>query len=193
LVDEDEIVDNEEEHTKQVEHAQVTTRLESEEIVDNNEEQVEQIERVEHHEKSQPTTDPNLPSDMEVSTEAPTCITAPLETHREPKSSSLECPQEPSYVKILKDLCKQARKSRNHFPKKIHRSKQFYRRWQNILPEGYEVLKKKGWKGLVGHQYDRGKRCKVFSSSLFSALHSTNSFFPFSLLVFSFVFVSNSN
>jgi hypothetical protein len=86
LVDEDEIVDNEEKHTKQVEHAQVTTRPESEEIMDNNEEQVEQIERVEHHEKSQPTTDPNLPNDMEVSTEAPTCITAPLETHREPKS-----------------------------------------------------------------------------------------------------------
>jgi sugar lactone lactonase YvrE len=60
-------VDNEEEHTKQVEHAQVTTRLESEEIVDNNQEQVEQIERVEHHEKSQPLTDLNLPNDMKVS------------------------------------------------------------------------------------------------------------------------------
>jgi hypothetical protein len=86
-------VDNEKEHTKQVEHAQVTTRLESEEIVDNNEEQVEQIERVEHHEKSQPSTDLNLPSDMEVSTEAHACITAPLETHQEPKASSLECPK----------------------------------------------------------------------------------------------------
>jgi predicted nuclease with TOPRIM domain len=64
------------------EYAQVTTTLESEEIVDNNEEQVEQIERVEHHEKSQPPTDPNLASDMEVSTEAPACITAPLETHQ---------------------------------------------------------------------------------------------------------------
>jgi hypothetical protein len=52
LVDEDEIVDNEEEHAKQVEFAQVTTRLESEEIVDNNEEQVEHNERIEHHEKS---------------------------------------------------------------------------------------------------------------------------------------------
>jgi hypothetical protein len=151
LVDEDEIVDNEEEHTKQVEHAQVTTRLESEEIVDNNEEQVEQIERVKHHEKSQPPTDLNLSSNTEVSTEALACITAPLETHQEPKASSLECLQEPSYVKILKDLCTQVRKSRNHFPKKIHRSKKFYIRWQNILPDGYEVLKKKGWKGLVGH------------------------------------------
>jgi hypothetical protein len=66
LVDEDEIVDNEEEHTKKVEHAHLTTTLEGEEIVDNNEEQVEQIEQVEHHQKSQPPTDPNLPSDMEV-------------------------------------------------------------------------------------------------------------------------------
>ena len=105
MVDEDEIVDNEEEHTQQVEYAQVTTRLESEEIVDNNEEQVEQIERIEHHEKRQPPTNPNLPSDMEVSTEASTYITTPLETHQEPKASSLVCHQEPSYVKILKDLC----------------------------------------------------------------------------------------
>jgi hypothetical protein len=126
-----------------------------------------------------------------VSTKAPACITVPLET--EPKASSLECLYEPSYVKILKDLCTQVQKSRNHFPKKILRSKQFYIRLQNIILEGYEVLKKKGWKGLVGHQYDRGKRCKVFSSSLFFALHSTNSFFSFSLYVFSFVFVFNSN
>jgi hypothetical protein len=115
------------------EYAQVTTTLESEEIVDNNEEQVEQIERVEHHEKSQPPTDPNLLSDMEISTEAPACITAPLETHQEPKASSLVYLQEPSYVKILKDLCTQARKSRNHIPKKIIRSKQFYIRWRNII------------------------------------------------------------
>ena len=39
MVDEDEFVDNEEEHTEQVEHAQVTTTLESEKIVDNNEEE----------------------------------------------------------------------------------------------------------------------------------------------------------
>jgi hypothetical protein len=180
------------------EHAQVTTTLDGDEIVDNKEEhtkQVEQIERVEHHEKSQPPADSNLPSDMEVSTKTHACITVPLETHQEPKVPSLDCLQEPSYAKILKDLCKQARKSRNHFPKKILRirSKQFCIRWRNIIPEGYKVLKKKGWKGLVGHQYDRGKHCKVFSPSLFSALHSTFSYFPFSLIVFSFVFVSNSN
>ena len=163
------------------EHAQVTTTLDEEEIVDNGEEQVEQIEWVEHHEKNQPTTDPNLPNDMEVSIEAPACITVPLETHQEHKASSLVCLQEPSYIKILKDLCTQARKSRNHIPKKILWSKLFYIRWRNIPPEGYEVLKKKWWKGLYEHQYDRGKRCKIFSSSLFFALHSTNSFFPFSL------------
>jgi hypothetical protein len=101
------------------EHAQVTTTLDEDVIVDNNEEQVENIEQIEHHEKSQPPTVPNLPSDMEVSTEAPACITVPLETHQEPKVPYLECLQEPSYAKILKDLCTQARKSRNHFPKKI--------------------------------------------------------------------------
>jgi hypothetical protein len=73
--------------------------------MDNEEEQVEHNEQIEHHEKSQPPTDPNLPSDMEVSTEAPACITASLETHQELKASSLVCIQEPSYVKIFKDLC----------------------------------------------------------------------------------------
>jgi hypothetical protein len=131
---------------------------------------------------------------MEVSTEAPTCITAPLETHQEPKASSLVYIQEPSYVKIFKDLCIQTQKSRNHFPKKILQSKKFYIRWQNILLEGYEVLKKKWWKRLVGHKYNRGKHCKIFSSSLFSALHSTNSFFPFSSLVLVlFLFITAIN
>jgi hypothetical protein len=64
--------------------------------INNNEEQVEQIERVEYNEKSQPPIDLNLSSDMEMSTEARACITAPLETHQEPKASSLKCLQEPS-------------------------------------------------------------------------------------------------
>jgi hypothetical protein len=101
------------------EYAQVTTTLDDEEVVDNEEEQVEHNERIEHHEKNQLPMDPNLPSDMEVSTEAPACITIPLETHQEPKASSLVCLQEPSYIKILNDLCTQAQKSRNHIPKKI--------------------------------------------------------------------------
>jgi hypothetical protein len=91
------------------EHAQVTTTFDDDEVVDNKEEQVEHNERIEHHEKNQPSIDPNLLSDMEVSTETPTCITTPLETHQEPKASSLVHLQETSYVKILKDLCTQAR------------------------------------------------------------------------------------
>ena len=125
------------------EHVQVTTTLDEDEVVDNEEEQVKHNERIEYHEKIEPPTDLNLPNDMEVNIEAPACITFPLETHQEPKVSSPKCLQEPFYVKILKDLCTQAQKSRNHFPKMILRSKQFYIRCQNILPEGYEVLKKK--------------------------------------------------
>jgi hypothetical protein len=121
-----------------------------------------------------------------VSTEALAYIVIPLEKHQESKASSLECLKNPSYVKILKDFCTQAQKSRNHFTKKILRSKQFYIRWRNILPEGYEVLKKKGWKGLVGHPHDQGRHCKKFIFSLFFTLHSTSSFFHFSFYVILF-------
>jgi hypothetical protein len=51
----------------------------------------------------------------------------------------------------------------------------FYIRWLNILPEGYHILKKKGWKGLVGHPYERG-RCGTFSF-LFATLHFLFIFF----------------
>jgi hypothetical protein len=114
------MIDEDDSKNSYHEHVQVTTTLESEAIVDNNEkeaehhEQIEHIEQVEHHEKSQPPIDPNLPSDVEVSAKAHACIIVPFETHQEPKTSSLECLQEPSYVKILKDLYTQARKSRNH-------------------------------------------------------------------------------
>lgn len=37
-----------------------------------------------------------------------------------------------------------------------------------IPPKGYQVLKKKGWKGLVGHPHDRGRRCKFSFTSLYS-------------------------
>ena len=110
MVDEDEIVDNKEEHTEQVEHAHVSTILESEKIVDNNEveekkEQVEHLEQVQQPENSKPLVDLDRPSDMEVSTKAPACIIVPFETHQESKASSLECLKEWSYVKILNDLC----------------------------------------------------------------------------------------
>jgi hypothetical protein len=145
------------------EHVADTTILESKEIVDyneeeekeeqveNKEEQIEQVEQDEHKEKSEPPSDTSLSNDKEVSTEAHSFIIVPLETQHESKVLILQCLKEPSYAKILKDLCKQAHKSRNHRPKKIFPSKQIdFLKWQNILPECYQILKKKWWKGLVG-------------------------------------------
>jgi hypothetical protein len=44
--------------------------VDKDEVVDNEEEQVEHIEQIKHHEKSEHPIDPNLPNDMEMSTEA---------------------------------------------------------------------------------------------------------------------------
>ena len=131
-------------------HAQTTTKLVSEgKAVNNVEENEEEIE---------PPPTPNLSNDKEVSTEAHSFITIPLETFHEPQVSFTQCLKEPFYAKTLKDLCKQVGKPRNHRPKKILRCNKIgYIRWQNILAEGYQILKKKGWKGLVGHLSDRGK------------------------------------
>jgi hypothetical protein len=123
-----------------------------EEQIDNNEEeekeeQIEHMEKIEHKEKIEPPADTSLSNDKEVSTEAHSFIIVPLETHHESKVLILQCLKEPSYAKILKDLCRQAHKSRNYRPKKIFPSKQVgYLRWRNILPECYQILKKKGWK-----------------------------------------------
>jgi hypothetical protein len=94
----------------------------------------------------------------------------------------------PSYAKILKDLCRQWHKSRNHRPKKIFSSKQVgYLRWGNILPECYQILKKKWWKGLVGHPHDRGRYGNSFCyflhllSEFFLLFHLISCFFYFEL------------
>jgi hypothetical protein len=109
----------------------------------------------------------NWSNDKEVSTKAHSLTTIPLETHQ---ASSFQCLEETSYEEIFKDLRTQDHKSRNCVPKRIFRSKQLgYIRWQNILLEGYQILKKKGWEGLVGHPYKWG-RCGIFSF-LFSAMH----------------------
>jgi hypothetical protein len=141
------------------EHVPDTTILESKEIVDNIEEQeekeeqiehrdqIEQEEQVEHEEKIEPPADTSPSNDKEVSTEAHSFIIIPLETLHESKASILQCLKELSYAKILKDLCRQWHQSRNHRPKKIFSSKQVgYLRWGNILPECYQILKKKWWK-----------------------------------------------
>jgi len=124
------------------EHVPDTTILESKKILNNNEEQVkhkeEQIghkEQVEHIEKIELSADTSLSNDKEVRTKTHSFIIVPLEKHHESKTSILQYLKEPSYAKILKDLCRQAHKSRNHRPKKIFPSNQVgYLRWRNILP-----------------------------------------------------------
>jgi hypothetical protein len=117
----------------------------------------------EKEEQIEPPPNPNLSNDREVSTEAPSFIIFPFETHHETQASIPQCLKEPSYAIIFKDLCIEGHKSRNNLPKKIHLNKKVgYLRWLNILPDGYQALKKKWWKGLVGHPSDRGK-CSIFS------------------------------
>jgi hypothetical protein len=167
------------------EHVPDTTILKSKEIVDNNEEedkeeqiehidQIEHREQVEHKKKIEPPADTSLSNDKEVSIESHSFITVSFETLYESKASILQCLKDSSYAKILKDLCRQAHKSRNCRPKKIFSSKQVgYLRWRNILPECYQILKKKWWKGLAGHPHDRGRYCNF----LFYFLHLIFEFF----------------
>jgi hypothetical protein len=132
--------------------------------VDNDEEEKEEhLEFVKHLEQIEPPPALNLSNGKEMNTEAHSFITIPFETLLEPQASVLQCLKEPFYTQILKDLCTQGRNSRNHLPKKIFRSKQVgYLRGRNILLEGHQILKRKGWKGLVRHPNDRGK-CSNFS------------------------------
>jgi hypothetical protein len=84
----------------------------------------------------------NWSNDKEVSTEAHSFITISLETQQ---ASSFQCLEEPSYVEIFKVSRIEMCKYRNRHTKKIFQSKLLgYIRWQNILPEGYHILKKKG-------------------------------------------------
>jgi hypothetical protein len=129
-------------------------------LVAENEVKGEHMEYIEHLEHTEPLPDPNMSTDKEMSTEAHSFITITLETFHEPQVSVLQCLQMPSSAKSLKDRCTQEQKSRNHRPTKILRSTQVsHLRRRHILSEGYQILKKKGWKGLVGHPRDQG-RCK---------------------------------
>jgi hypothetical protein len=132
----------------------------------------------------------NWANDKEVSTEAYSFVTIPLETYHQ--VPSFQCLEESSYVEIFEDSHTRHHKSRNHVPKWIPRNKDNYIRWLNILPEGYLILKKKGWKGLIGHPYERG-RGGIFLFYYF--LHRI--FILFLLFYFHvyilFVSVSNSN
>jgi hypothetical protein len=169
------------------EHVPTITMFENEEIVDSNEEK----EKEEHLEHTAPPPNPNTSNDKEMSIEAHSFITIPRETFHEPQVSILKCLKEPSYAKIVKDLCTQQRKSRNHRPKKILRSKQVgYMRWRNIPPKGYQIIKKKGLKGLVGHPHDRGRHCQ-FSFPFLLSVHLIS--FIFHLISCYFIFVSDNN
>jgi hypothetical protein len=114
------------------EHVLVTNILESEEIVDNNEEEErdEHLESVGHFERIESPSTLNLSNNKEMSTDAHSFITISFETLHEPQPSVLQCLKESSYDKLVKDLCTQSHKFRNHLPKKILRSKQVgYLRW----------------------------------------------------------------
>jgi hypothetical protein len=137
------------------EHVQATTTLVSEERADNHkeEEKEEQVEQFEPPQNSNPS------NDKEVSIEAHSFVTIPLETYHSSQVSSFQCLEKPSYVAIFEDSRTHDHKSRNRGPKRNFRNKFLgCIRWWNILPEGYHILKKKGWKGLVGHPYERGRR-----------------------------------
>jgi hypothetical protein len=84
---------------------QATTTFESEEIVVGNEKE----EKEEHLEHTMLLPNPNMSNDKEVSTEAHSFITIPLETVHEPQASVLQCLQKPSSAKSLKDRCTQVK------------------------------------------------------------------------------------
>jgi hypothetical protein len=94
------------------ENAQITTKLVSEEKAVNKEEEKEvQVEQYE------PPS--NSSNDKEMSTEAHSFVTIPLETYHAPQVSSFQCLEEPSYVEIFKDSRTQDHKYRNHVPKRF--------------------------------------------------------------------------
>jgi hypothetical protein len=121
----------------------------------------------EKKEQFEPPSILNWPNDKEVNTEAHSFVTIPLETQQIP---SFQCLKESSYVEIFEDSHAQNHKSRNHVPNWIPRNKDNYISWLNILPEGYLFLMKKGWKGLIGHPYERGRF--LFSFCYFIFLYS---------------------
>jgi hypothetical protein len=170
------------EHREQIEHIEQIEHREQIEHI----EQIEHRDQIEHKEKIEPPADTSLSNDKEVS-KAHSFIIVPLKTHHESKVLILQCLKVPSYAKILKDLCRQWHKSRNHLPKKIFSSKQVgYLRWGNILPECYQILKKKGWKGLVGHPHDRGRYGNSFCYFIFCIqfLSSFSFFILFLVILF---------
>jgi hypothetical protein len=146
----------------------------------------------EKNEQFKPPPILNWPNDKEVSTEAHSFVTIPLKTYHSHQVPSFQCLEESSYVEIFEDSHTQNHKSRNRVPKWIPQNKDNYIRRLNILPEGYLILKKKGWKGLIGHPYEQGM-CGIFPF-LFTALHFLIYFCYFIFLYIFYLFqFLNSN
>jgi hypothetical protein len=80
------------------EHVQATTTLVNEERADNHEEEEEEME-----EQIEPSPILNWSNDKDVSTEAHSFVTIPLETYHSPQVSSFQCLKEPSYIAIFED------------------------------------------------------------------------------------------
>jgi hypothetical protein len=117
-----------------------------------------------------------LSNDKEVSTDTPSFIIIPLETLHKPQASVLQCLKEPSYDKLVKDVCIQGHKSKNHLPKKIFQSNEVgYLTWRHILPKGYQILKKNGGRDWLDIQMIREGTVKF----LFHFIFRTFSFLSF--------------
>jgi hypothetical protein len=106
----------------------------------------------ENQEQIEPPAILNWSNDKEVSTEAHLFITIPFQTH----ASSFQCLKEPSYVEIFKVSRTECAIIGIGIPRRFFEASYLgFIRWRNIIPEGYHILKKKGWKGLVEHPYER--------------------------------------
>ena len=78
----------------------------------------------EKEEQIEPPPTPKLFIDKEVSAEAQSFVTIPLETQHEPRASPFQCLEEQSYVEIFKESFTERCNYRNRNPKKLFRSKQ---------------------------------------------------------------------
>jgi hypothetical protein len=104
-----------------------------------------------------------------MSTKVFSFIIFPHETHHEPKASVLQCLKELAYATILKDLCTQARTSRNHRPEEKFSKQASWPPKMAKHPSGILHKIKEEMVEGIGHPKDRGKYGNF--SFLFSAFN----------------------
>jgi hypothetical protein len=140
-------------------------------------------------------------NDKEVSTESHSLINFPFEIHNEKlivtKEGIIDSFWEIDIVHGWENIFE--RHARPKFCKSIPNRFQA-KEWslENIrevlkLGEGYILLKKRRWKGFVGHPNDRGKYGIFFLFYFSHFIFESFSFLSFYFLSFYFIFVSNSN